>query len=119
VGISAPLAIIESNLFGAYKCALIKKSGGIYMTDKQMESKMYQIELLNEFSMSVYNRLLRYVQKNEIDLENKNLMISLLFRQLEETLNLNLFKKELQELEHIKRYWELMNDLTKELTSSN
>lgn len=46
-------------------------------------------------------------------------MISLLFRQLEETLNLNLFKKELQELEHIKRYWKHMNDLTKELTNSN
>ena len=58
MGISAPLAIIESNLFGAYKCALIKKSGGISMTDKQVESKIYQIELLNEFSMSVYNRLL-------------------------------------------------------------
>lgn len=66
MGVSAPLAIIESNLFGAYKCALIKKSGGISMTDKQMESTMYQIELLNEFSMSVYNRLLRYVQKMKL-----------------------------------------------------
>ena len=119
MGISAPLAIIESNLFGAYKCALIKKSGGISMTDKQVESKIYQIELLNEFSMSVYNRLLSYIKKNEIDLENKNLMISLLFRQLEETLSLNLFKKELRELETIKHYWEHMNYLTKELTDFN
>ena len=89
------------------------------MTDNHYETKTYQIELLTEFSMSVYNRLLRYVQKNEIDLENKDLMISLLFRQLEETLSLNLFKKELRELETIKQYWEHRNDLTKELTGSN
>lgn len=89
------------------------------MTDNHYETKTYQIELLTEFSMSVYNRLLRYVQKNEIDLENKDLMISLLFRQLEETLSLNLFKKELRELETIKQYWEHMNQLTKELTGSN
>ena len=89
------------------------------MTDNHYETKTYQIELLTEFSMSVYNRLMRYVQKNEIDLENKDLMISLLFRQLEETLSLNLFKKELRELETIKQYWEHMNHLTKELTGSN
>ena len=89
------------------------------MTDNHYETKTYQIELLTEFSMSVYNRLLRYVQKNEIDLENKDLMISLLFRQLEETLSLNLFKKELRELETIKQYWEHRNYLTKELTGSN
>ena len=89
------------------------------MTDNHYETKTYQIELLTEFSMSVYNRLLRYVQKNEIDLENKDLMISLLFRQLEETLSLNLFKKELRELETIKHYWEHMNYLTKELTDFN
>ena len=89
------------------------------MTDNHYETKTYQIELLTEFSMSVYNRLLRYVQKNEIDLENKDLMISLLFRQLEETLSLNLFKKELRELDTIKHYWEHMNHLTKELTGSN
>ncbi|MGF2143725.1 hypothetical protein ACQUD9_13980, partial [Vagococcus fluvialis] len=67
------------------------------MTDKQMESKIYQIELLNEFSMSVYNRLLRHVHKNKIDLTHKahqENFIALLFHQLEETLSLNLFKKE-------------------------
>ena len=89
------------------------------MTNNQYETKTYQIELLTEFSMSVYNRLMRYVQKNDIDLENKDLMISLLFRQLEETLSLNLFKKESKELETIEHYWEHMNHLTKELTGSN
>ena len=95
------LARYEPNLFGAYKCALIKKSGGISMTDKQVESKIYQIELLNEFSMSVYNRLLRHVHKNKIDLTHQENFIALLFRQLEEMLSLNLFKKELEELEEI------------------
>ena len=122
MGVSAHLAIIESNLFGAYKCALIKKSGGISMTDKQMESKIYQIELLNEFSMSVYNRLLRHVHKNKIDLTHQahqENFIVLLFHQLEETLSLNLFKKELKELEEIKHYWITMNSLTKEICASD
>lgn len=119
MGISAHLAIIESNLFGAYKCALIKKSGGISMTDKQMELKIYQIELLNEFSMSVYNRLLRHVHKNKIDLTHQENFIALLFHQLEETLSLNLFKKELKELEEIKHYWVTMNSLTKEICASD
>lgn len=119
MGVSAHLAIIESNLFGAYKCALIKKSGGISMTDKQMESKIYQIELLNEFSMSVYNRLLRHVHKNKIDLAHQENFIALLFHQLEETLSLNLFKKELKELEEIKHYWVTMNSLTKEICASD
>lgn len=69
--------------------------------------------------MSVYNRLLRYVQKNEIYLENKYLMISLLFQWLEGTLSFNLFRKDLRELENIKQYWEHMNHLTKDLAGSN
>jgi len=97
----------------------IQKSGGPHMINNQYETKTYQIELLTEFSMSVYNRLLRYVQKNDIDLENKDLMISLLFRQLEDTLSLNLFKKDLREIKTIQQYWEHMNHLTKELTGSN
>ena len=113
------LARYEQNLFGAYKCALIKKSGGISMTDKQVESKIYQIELLNEFSMSVYNRLLRHVHKNKIDLTHQENFIALLFRQLEEMLSLNLFKKELEELEEIKHYWVNMNSLTKEICASD
>ena len=113
------LARYEPNLFGAYKCALIKKSGGISMTDKQVESKNYQIELLNEFSMSVYNRLLRHVHKNKIDLTHQENFIALLFRQLEEMLSLNLFKKELEELEEIKHYWVNMNSLTKEICASD
>ncbi|MFW7362158.1 MULTISPECIES: antitoxin [Vagococcus] len=89
------------------------------MTDEQMESKIYQIELLNEFSMSVYNRLLRHVHKNKIDLTHQENFIALLFHQLEETLSLNLFKKELKELEEIKHYWVTMNSLTKEICASD
>ena len=89
------------------------------MTDKQVESKIYQIELLNEFSMSVYNRLLRHVHKNKIDLTHQENFIALLFRQLEEMLSLNLFKKELEELEEIKHYWVTMNSLKKEICASD
>ena len=89
------------------------------MTDKQVESKIYQIELLNEFSMSVYNRLLRHVHKNKIDLTHQENFIVLLFHQLEETLSLNLFKKELKELEEIKHYWITLNSLKKEICASD
>ncbi|MBO0476269.1 MULTISPECIES: hypothetical protein [Enterococcaceae] len=43
----------------------------------------------------------------------------LLFHQLEETLSLNLFKKELKELEEIKHYWITMNSLKKEICASD
>lgn len=92
------------------------------MTDKQVESKIYQIELLNEFSMSVYNRLLWHVHKNKIDLTHQahqENFIVLLFHQLEETLSLNLFKKELKELEEIKHYWITLNSLKKEICASD
>ena len=64
------------------------------MTANEKQKNNYRIELLTEFSMSVYNRLLRYVQKNEINLNDKELFVSLLFKQFEETLDINLFKKE-------------------------
>ncbi|MFW3589128.1 antitoxin [Vagococcus fluvialis] len=78
--------------------------------------KTYQIELLNDFSMSIYNRILRYAMKNNIDLENKNHFFSLLFRQLEENLSIKLFDKNIEELEEIRKYWEHMNIYTKEIT---
>lgn len=95
-----------------------KKSGGIYVTVNEIQENNYRIELLNEFSMSVYNRLLRYVQKNEINLDDKELFVSLLFKQFEENLNLNLFTKKSNELERIENYWKYMNLLTKEIVDS-
>jgi len=84
----------------------------------EKQKNNYRIELLTEFSMSVYNRLLRYVQKNEINLNDKDLFVSLLFKQFEETLDINLFKKESEELERIENYWKCMNLLTKEIVNS-
>ncbi|HAA0081851.1 antitoxin [Vagococcus fluvialis] len=88
------------------------------MTVNEIQENNYRIELLNEFSMSVYNRLLRYVQKNEINLDDKELFVSLLFKQFEENLNLNLFTKKSNELERIENYWKYMNLLTKEIVDS-
>ena len=53
------------------------------MAANEKQKNNYRIELLTEFSMSVYNRLLRYVQKNEINLNDKDLFVSLLFKQFE------------------------------------
>jgi len=88
------------------------------MTDKQNELIISQIELLNDFSISVYNRLLRYAIKNKIDLENKNQFINLILRQLEENLSIKLSDKNLNELEEIKKYWDHMNDFVKEITGN-
>lgn len=88
------------------------------MTVNEIQENNYRIELLNEFSMSVYNRLLRYVQKNEINLDDKELFVSLLFKQFEENLNLNLFTKKSNELKRIENYWKYMNLLTKEIVDS-
>lgn len=78
--------------------------------------KTYQIELLNEFSMSIYNRILRYAMKNNIDLESESHFISIIFRQMEENLSVKLFDKSMEELEEIRKYWEHMNIYTKEIT---
>ena len=48
----------------------------------------------------------------------KDLFVSLLFKQFEETLDINLFKKESEELERIENYWKCMNLLTKEIVNS-
>lgn len=88
------------------------------MIVNEIQENNYRIELLNEFSMSVYNRLLRYVQKNEINLDDKELFVSLLFKQFEENLNLNLFTKKSNELERIENYWKYMNLLPKEIVGS-
>ncbi len=79
--------------------------------------KTFEIEIINEFSMSIYNRILRYAMKNDINLESNDHFISLLFHQMEENLNVKLYDKSLDELEDIKKYWQHMNDYTKEITA--
>ncbi|MFW7418548.1 hypothetical protein [Vagococcus fluvialis] len=53
-----------------------------------------------------------------MNLDDKELFVSLLFKQFEENLNLNLFTKKSNELKRIENYWKYMNLLTKEIVDS-
>lgn len=76
----------------------------------------FKIELLNEFSNNVHARLLNFVLKKGINLnDNKNFYANLL-HQLSEMLNVNLFKMSIEELDNVRTYWENMNNYIKEIT---
>lgn len=78
--------------------------------------KTFKIEVLNEFSNSVYARLLNFILKNEIDKNDKNNFYVNLLHQFSEMLNVDLFKMTNVELDNVKAYWDNMNNFIKGIT---
>ena len=77
--------------------------------------RTYQIELINEFSASVYNRVLNYVLNHELDMDNTKLLEVNLLNQLEVAQEVNLFQQTLEELTAIDEYWESMDKYSKQI----
>lgn len=77
--------------------------------------RTYQIELINEFSASVYNRVLNYVLNHELDMDNTKLLEVNLLNQLEVAQEVNLFQQTLEELKAIDDYWESMDKYSKQI----
>ena len=61
--------------------------------------KTFEIEIINEFSASIYAKMLNYVLNNELDKsDSTNLQVNLL-KQLSNMNQINLFELSLEELE--------------------
>jgi hypothetical protein len=73
--------------------------------------KTFKIEQLNELSKGVTARLIAYLSRENIPIDTPNNFYVLLYQQFKEMLNLNLFQLSSVELEHIEKYWQLMNEL--------
>ncbi|MBO0447278.1 antitoxin [Enterococcus ureilyticus] len=78
--------------------------------------KTFKVESLNEFSRNVYNRVLRYVVKHQIDRQNKNDLYAELLDQLKGMLQMNLFEMSMNDLAKVESYWNTMDVYTKSIT---
>lgn len=74
-----------------------------------------KIEIINEFSYGIYNRLLNYILNNGIDRTSPNLYSTLLST-LGEMLSVDLFNFSKEELEKTLLYWKNMNQYINEIT---
>ena len=69
--------------------------------------KTFEIEIINELSASVYNRVLNYVLNHELDTKNTRL--------LEVAQEVDLFQQPFEELQAIHEYWRSMNQYSKQI----
>lgn len=83
-----------------------------YRIDYELTAK---IEIINEFSYGIYNRLLNYVLNNGIDEIGSNLH-TILLSNLEEMLSADLFRFSKAELETALLYWKNMNQYINGIT---
>ncbi|WP_326931562.1 hypothetical protein [Enterococcus avium] len=83
-----------------------------YRIDYELTVK---IEIINEFSYGIYNRLLNYILNNGIDKTSPNLYTTLLST-LGEMLSVDLFNFSKEELEKTLLYWKNMNQYINEIT---
>lgn len=77
--------------------------------------KTFEIELINELSASVYNRVLNYVLNHDLDSQNTQLLEVNLLNQLEVAQEVDLFQQPLEELQAIHEYWRAMNQYSKQI----
>ena len=77
--------------------------------------KTYQIEIINEFSSTVYNRVLNYVLNHELNTKDMTIVESNLLNQLEVAQEVDLFKQSADELKAIDGYWLAMDLYSKKL----
>lgn len=66
--------------------------------------KTFEIEIINEFSASIYAKMLNYVLNNELDKNDLTNLQTNLLNQLSNMNQINLFKLSLEELEAYHEY---------------
>lgn len=71
--------------------------------------KTFEIEIINELSASVYNRVLNYVLNHELNKNDSQLLEVNLLNQLKLAKRVNLFDYSLEELQAVHEYWRSMN----------
>lgn len=77
--------------------------------------KTFEIEIINELSASVYNRVLNYVLNHELNKNNSQLLEVNLLNQLKLAKRVNLFEYSLEELQAVHEYWRSMNRYSKQV----
>ncbi|MBO6387087.1 antitoxin, partial [Enterococcus casseliflavus] len=75
----------------------------------------FEIEIINELSASVYNRVLNYVLNHELNKDNSQLLEVNLLNQLKLARRVNLFDYSLEELKAVHEYWRAMNRYSKQV----
>lgn len=75
----------------------------------------FEIEIINELSASVYNRVLNYVLNHELDLENPQLLEVNLLNQLKMAKRVDLFSYSFERLQDVHEYWRAMNQYSKQV----
>lgn len=83
-----------------------------YKIDYELTAK---IEIINEFSYGIYNRLLNYILNNGIDKNGSNLY-SAIISTLRRMLSIDLFSFNKEELDKMLIYWKNMNQYINEIT---
>ncbi|EOT40763.1 hypothetical protein P7D98_08200 [Enterococcus avium] len=83
-----------------------------YKIDYELTAK---IEIINEFSYGIYNRLLNYILNNGIDKNGSNLYSAILST-LRRMLSIDLFSYNRGELDKMLIYWKNMNQYINEIT---
>lgn len=82
---------------------------------KMTYEQTFEIEIINELSASVYNRVLNYVLNHELDLENSQLLEVNLLNQLKMAKRVDLFSYSLERLQDVHEYWRAMNQYSKQV----
>lgn len=82
---------------------------------KMTYEQTFEIEIINELSASVYNRVLNYVLNHELDLENPQLLEVNLLNQLKMAKRVDLFSYSLERLQDVHEYWRAMNQYSKQV----
>ncbi|HEM9586216.1 TPA: antitoxin [Streptococcus agalactiae] len=77
--------------------------------------KTFEIELINELSANIYNRVLNYVLNHKLNTEDTRLLEVNLLNQLEVAQEIDLFKQSFEELQAIHEYWRSMNQYSKQI----
>lgn len=75
--------------------------------------KTFEIKLINELAASVYNRVLNYVLKNELNAEDTWLLEVNLLNHLEAVQEVDLFQQSLEKLQVLHEYWRSNESLLK------
>ena len=73
--------------------------------------KVQLIELLTEFISGVYGKQLNKILKQDLETDDISTFDGVLLQQLKAVRSIDLFQKDMAELEQIKAYWQTMNEL--------
>lgn len=77
--------------------------------------KIFEIEIINELSASVYNRVLNHVLNHDLDTKNTSILEVNLLNQLETAQEVDLFQQPFEDLKAIHEYWRAMNNYSKQI----